>query len=133
MAGRHWREPEKKPHRFWWVWLIAALAVVALLGGALWMWREKPIKPVGAPAVPTTSTVVTTTTTDTTAGTTTTTVPPVTVPPEVTPPVREFARPEEMRGVWLTEGVDYAKDGTDEATVQAEIDKALAALKIIIE
>lgn len=129
MAGRHWREPEKKPHRFWWVWLIAALAVVALLGGALWMWRRAPAQPVGtAPTVTTTASVTTTTTATTSTAATTTTVIS-TAPPETEPPVREFARPEEMRGVWLTEGVDYAKDGTDEATVQAEIDKALAALK----
>ncbi len=129
MVGRHAREPEKKPHRFWWVWLIAALAAIALLGGALWAMRHSPAQPVGtAPTATTTASVMTTTVTTTATATTTTTAAPI-APPETEPPVREFARPEEMRGVWLSAGVDYAKDSTDEATVRGEIDTALAAIK----
>lgn len=132
MAGRHAREPEKKPHRFWWVWLIVVLAAVALLGGALWAMKNLPARPVGTAPVPTLSTTVATTTaTTTTAMTTTvaTTTATTVTPPVSEPSAREFARPEEMRGVWLTAGVDYAKESTDEVTVRREIDTALAALK----
>lgn len=127
MAGRHVREPEKQPHRLWWVWLIAAIAAVALLIGVGWLLLPPPAEPTGGDPTETT-TAATTTTTDAPAATTT--APPPVDPP--TPPVavdREFARPEQMRGVWLTEGVDYNVDGTaDEAAIRAELDAALAAL-----
>lgn len=130
MAGRHTREPEKPTCRFWWVWLIAVLAAAVLLFGALWGMHRSPAQPSGTTA--TTTAVTTTATTTTTASTTTTTagVDTPTPPPETEPPVREFARPEEMRGVWLTAGVDYNVNGTaDEDAVRAELDAALASLK----
>ncbi len=136
MEGRHVREPEKKPHRVWWVWLLVAALTPALLAAAFWGLRHLPISPVvTTPAVATTVTTAQTTTAATTVTTTTVTttatVPSApSTPPEAEPPVREFARPEEMRGAWLTEGVDYNINGTaDEATVRAELDAALAALK----
>ncbi|MBE6758331.1 MAG: hypothetical protein E7552_07305 [Ruminococcaceae bacterium] len=123
MAGRHVREGEKQSRRFWWVWLIAGVAAVALLIGALWGMHNLPKKPAGTAATATTATTTTTvpTTEDPALSTT---------PPETPPPVREFVRPEQMRGVWLTAGVDYNVSGTaDENAVRAELDAALATLK----
>ncbi len=132
MGGRHVREPQKTAWRFWWIWLVAGACVAAAVAGIVWWLCRPTATPVGTvpmPTVTSTTVPVTTTTPTSSPDMNTTTAPPPLVTPPPTAVEREFARPEQMRGVWLTEGVDYNKSGkADAATVRAEIDAALESL-----
>lgn len=68
-----------------------------------------------------------TTTGETTQTTVTTTTTQPTTPPEPDP---EFFVPAEMKGVWITPGVDYLTSKKDTvSTVKTQIDKAFAAIE----
>lgn len=133
MAGKHAKKTET-PRR--WVLPVAAAATLVLIvaGVLLWQsgWGSSLFAAVSAwreTAAP--SSTVTTGRTEAAGTTASTTAPPQKEQPS--PPQEEpadtqpvtFSRPEEMRGVWLTAGVDYATAGQTDAECKAQIDAAL--------
>ncbi len=109
------------------VMLTVALVLALLLGAGAAVIYSGVIPTILTAFSPTVTTPTASSTTATSSTTTTTTTTTPTTPPVLPPP--EFSRPEEMKGVWITPGVDYLTSKNDTAaTVKTQIDKAFAAI-----
>lgn len=96
---------------------VAALLIVAAVVAGFLRWRSRtPTPPPAADAGASVSDTTSTTAPDSPA--------PEGETPSDTPPTPVFSRPEELRGVFLTAGVDYAETA-DETSGRAQLDAAL--------
>lgn len=129
MAGKHAKQAAKR--RGFVIWLIV-LAVLVLAAAGVWAWQSGLFAAPSDTAATDSTTHAATATTSSPTTETTSTAPTTAPVPDETPPDEDtpitFARPDEMRGVWLTAGVDYATDGQSDADCKAAIDTALATL-----
>ncbi len=111
--ARHFKEPERSV-RGWVIPVVVIAVVVVLLVGCFAVVNSGVLYTIAGKG------------TTTSTGTSSTTPPTTVQPPEPEP---EYAVPEEMKGVWLTPGIDYLKTGKESAaTVKQQIDTAFEAI-----
>ena len=114
-----------KPNRTW-IWMLVALLVLCVLGGtaaAVWHFGHKGDDKTDNHPVLNVSPNTSSSTTESTTNTTTTTT---TLPPMSDRTDGNYRRPDEMKAVWLTAGIDYLKKRSDTvSTVKKQIDAAV--------
>ena len=119
MAAKH-ESPSRWRHKI--PWIAGGAAALVLIVGALVLWRSGVLHMPRREAAATANIATDGVDAETTS-------PEETMPSEVTPEEAEplpppvFSRPEELRGVFLTAGVDY--DDSKEAACRTQLDQAL--------
>lgn len=133
MAGKHVKKRKRQPLLL----VLALLLTLSLAAGAVFLVDGMVLPALNDEVTETGGTTAAPDTTNTTAAETTASAvptapesePPAEEEPPEEAPVRNFARPEEMRAAWLVEGVDYrlTENDTDDRMRQ-QIDAALDTL-----